>query len=237
MIRVVTIVAVVVLAAAAIVIAGDEVHGHLSDMERWLAGLGAWGPAVFIVAFVLLTSLLVPDTVMSIAAGVLFGLAGGTAAAAAGGLLASVVQWALGRGALRERVERLAARRPRLAAFHRAVRQDSVRLQFLIRLTPLSPALASYLLGAAGVRLGGFMLASLGLLPGFFLEVYLGYAGRHVASMAGRPALSIVVHDVAVVAGLSAVVVVMTIISRLARRAIAEAAERPAGGAEAPVGA
>lgn len=223
MIRVLTIVVVVAIAAVAIAIAGEELHRHLSDMERWLAGLGAWGPAVFVVAFVVMTSLLVPDTVMSIAAGVLFGLAGGTAAVVAGGLLACAVQWALGRGVLRERVDRFAAARPKLAAVHRAVRQDAVRLQFLIRLTPLSPALVSYLLGAAGVRLGGFMLASAGIVPALFLEVYLGYAGRHVAAMAGNPAPSNIVHDVAVVAGLAACIVVMAIISRTARHAIAEA--------------
>lgn len=225
MTRAVTILVVLLLGAVAVVVLGEEIHRHLSDLERRVRELGAWGPIVLIVAFVVLTSLFVPDTVMGIASGVLFGLAGGTAVVAVGGLIACSVQWALGRGVLKARVERMLDRRPPLAAIRRAVHQDELRLQVLIRLTPLSPALVSYLMGAAGVRFGGFVLACLALLPGFFLEVYVGYAGRHMASMAGRPAASVVVDDVAIVGGLAACAAVMVLITRTARRALRAAAE------------
>jgi uncharacterized membrane protein YdjX (TVP38/TMEM64 family) len=48
-----------------------------------------------------------------------------------------------------------------LATITRAVKGDEFRLQMLVRLTPLNPASVNYLLGAAGVRFSGFLVACL----------------------------------------------------------------------------
>lgn len=221
--------AAAVLLVVAIALLGSEIHRHLDAIERGMEHLGPWGVVAFLALFVVLTSLMVPDTVFAIIAGVLFGLGWGTAAVIAGGVGGAALQYALSRRLLRERIERLIAAKPALAAIQRAVRQDELRLQALVRLTPLSPVMTSYLLGAAGVRFPGFLIACLALIPGFFLEVYFGYAGRHVARMTGRDEQSILLHDAMVFGGLAACVVVMVIISRTARRALMEAADRDAG--------
>ncbi len=213
----------------AVVVLGGEIHRHLDAIERGLQRLGPWGMVAFIALFVLLTSFFVPDTVFGIIAGVLFGLVWGTVAVVAGGVGGAALQYALSRKVLRGRIERLIASRPALAAIQRAVRRDELRLQALVRLTPLSPVMTSYLLGAAGVRFPGFLVACLALIPGFFLEVYFGYAGKHVARMTGRDGQAILLHDAVVVGGLAACVVVMVIISRTARRALTEAAGGEAG--------
>ena len=73
-------------------------------------------------------------------------------AVVAGGLLASALQFTFARRLLRARIERTLAAKPSLAAIQPAVTQDELRLQLLLRLTPLNPATIRYLLGAAGVR-------------------------------------------------------------------------------------
>jgi uncharacterized membrane protein YdjX (TVP38/TMEM64 family) len=102
----------------------------------------------------------------------------------------------------------------------------------LLRLTPLNPATLSYLLGAAGVRFSGFLTACLALTPSLFIEVYFGNVGKHVARMAGHDARTVYLHDLAILGSLAACVIVVVIVSRMARKAVLEAvakAERPDG--------
>jgi hypothetical protein len=96
----------------------------------------------------------------------------------------------------------------------------------LLRLAPLNPATVSYLLGAAGVGLPGFLLACLALTPHLFLEVYVGHAGAHLVRLVGggnRPTLS---HDLVLAAGLGLAGLAVVLASRSAKRAIAKAVDR-----------
>jgi len=114
----------------------------------------------------------------------------------------------------------MVASNPNLVSIQRAVSQQEFRLQLLLRLTPISPVMISYLLGASGVRFFGFLVACTGLLPTFFLEVYFGYASKHIARMASRNELTIVMHDVLVIGGFISLVIVMVLVSRIAWQAV-----------------
>lgn len=225
------------LLAVAIVVLGRDVRHHLVTIEGWVAARGAWGVVTFVALFVVVTSVLFPESALSIAAGALFGLTEGFGAVLVASFLAAAVQFALARGLLRNRIERILERKPSLAAFQQAALGDETRLQTLLRLTPLNPASISYAMGAAGVRFPGFLLACLGMVPTLFLEVYFGYAGKHVARIAGRSVRAMLVHDAVVFAGLAASVLVVVMVSRMARKAVVEAVaethgERRAGAPE-----
>lgn len=221
-----------VLVVLAIAVMGREIEHRVEALESWISGLGPWGAVVFVFLFVVLTSLLVPDTALAIVAGALFGLVRGVGLVAFGGVAAAVLQYVLARTLLRRRIDRFLVSRPGLGAIQRAVMAEQARLQFLVRLTPLSPALTSYVLGAEGVRFSGFLAALVSLLPAFFLEVYFGYAGKHLARMAGRPATTVELHDMLVLGGVAISVVVMTLVARTARRSLDEATEVAGAGAE-----
>jgi len=207
----------------AIVMVGRDIGHHINAIESWIAHLGPWGVLAFVGLFVLATSLLLPDTVLCIIAGALFGLGWGVAAVVVGSLLAGALQFALSRQLLRASIQRALAAKPSLAAIQRAVSRDQFRLQVLLRLAPLNPATISSLLGAAGVRFWGFLMACLALTPNLAIEVYFGHAGKHVARMAGGDARTAHLHDLAIIGGLAACVVVMVLISRMARRAVMQA--------------
>ena len=215
--------AVVVLLTVAVVAGGREIGHHIHAIESWISTLGPWGVLAFVGLFVVTTSFLLPDTVLCIIAGALFGLGWGMTAVLAGSVLAGAMQFALSRKLLRARIQRMLAVRPSLAAIQRAVIRDEFRLQVLLRLTPLNPATISYLLGAAGVRFSGFLIAGLALAPNFLIEVYFGYVGKHAARMAGTGLQAARMHDLAVFGGLAVCVVVMVLVSRMARKAVMEA--------------
>ena len=215
--------AVALLLIAAIVVGGREFEHHIKAIESWITELGPWGVLAFVGLFTLATSFLLPDTVLCIIAGALFGVGWGVGAVLVGSILAATIQFALAHQLLRALIERTLAARPSLAAIKRAVSRDEFRLQVLLRLTPLNPATISYLLGAAGVRFSGFLIACLALTPNLAIEVYFGYVGKHAARLAGSDARTVHLHDLAIIGGLVVCVAVMVLVSRMARKAVTQA--------------
>ena len=56
---------------------GRELRHHIHAIETWIMILGPWGLLAFIGLFILTTSFFVPDTVLCLIAGSLFGLGRG----------------------------------------------------------------------------------------------------------------------------------------------------------------
>jgi uncharacterized membrane protein YdjX (TVP38/TMEM64 family) len=206
-----------------IALLGDDVVRHIDSIEAWIARLGPWGLLAFIGVYVLATSAMMPESVLSIIAGALFGLAWGLEAVVVGSALAAALQYALSLHLLRHRIERFVATKPSFTAIEQAVRKNELKLQLLLRLTPLNPATVSYFLGATGVRFFGFFLASFATFPHLLLEVYFGFAGKHLARMTGRSAAAAHLHDAVVIGGLIVSVFVIVLASRYARKALMEA--------------
>ena len=214
------IVAAGVLLVVLIILLGREAGRHIAAIESWIAELGPTGLAVFIGFLVAGTSLLIPESLFGIAAGLLFGVRLGFLVVLVGNALAAIIQYALARRLLHDRIQRMLSSRPQLAAVQRAVLKDETRLQLLLRLTPLNPASLSYVFGAAGVRFAGFLFACVGLTPHLLLEVYLGHAGRRLTGIGGETAPHPLAHHLATFGGLLVSAVVVFIVSRLARNAI-----------------
>ncbi|HET9064346.1 MAG TPA: VTT domain-containing protein [Gemmatimonadales bacterium] len=212
-----------VAAVVAVVVLGRDLEHHLAAIEHWVESQGPWAPVVFAGAYAILSSVFVPDLLLGLVAGASFGFGRGAAAVIVGSVGAASMQYLLAHHLLGPRISRFVARRPALAAIVAAVRQDELRLQFLLRLTPLNRATTSYLLGAGGVRFRHFLLALAGIVPSLCLEVYAGYAGTHLARVAGSPGRGLVGHDIVIAVGLVVAILVSAQVSRIARRAIDQA--------------
>jgi uncharacterized membrane protein YdjX (TVP38/TMEM64 family) len=85
----------------------------------------------------------------------------------------------------------------------------------------------SYVLGASGVRFWTFMIATVGLIPGLFVEVYFGYMASHVTKVAGNASEHSTLHTVVVVIGFAVCIAMMILIARIATKALAEAEATP----------
>ena len=220
---------VAVLIVVVIAFVGDEAAGHINAFEAWINGMGPSAVAVFVLLCVVLISVFVPDSLIGIVAGATFGFGLGIMVVIVCNLLAAALQFALARRLLKPLIDRLLTKRPALAATQAAVLKQEFRLQLLIRLTPLNRAVTNYVLSSAGVRFTGFMAACVGLLPSLIIEVYFGYAGKHLAKVAGATSHSTELRDVVMVTGLLVAIAVMVMVSRLARKAVenASAAVKP----------
>ena len=122
------------------------------------------------------------------------------------------------------RVVRWIDRDPRVAAVRRAIVGDAVWVMFLLRLSPLVPyVLLNYALALSGVRYRDFLLATVGMLPAILMYVYYGKIVGDVAKIAAGVAPPRgVEYWIVVSLGLVATIVATTMITRAARRAIAQ---------------
>jgi uncharacterized membrane protein YdjX (TVP38/TMEM64 family) len=187
-----------------------------------LAALGAWAPVAFMLAYVLATVAFVPGSILTLAAGVLFGLWKGTVLAFAAATLGSTAAFLVSRHLARDFVQRRLAGDRRAAAIDRAIGDQARKIVFLLRLSPVFPFnLLNYALGLTTVRLGDYLIASLGMLPGTFLYVYWGTAIGDVARLAApNPIRATPGYFALLGIGLAATIAVVAIVSRAARRTL-----------------
>jgi uncharacterized membrane protein YdjX (TVP38/TMEM64 family) len=210
-----------------LVLVGRQAAALLPRFAEWVEGLGAWGPIVFALGYVVGTVALVPGSLLTLAAGAIFGIVKGTAlvlvAATIGACVAFLVSRHLARGA----IERRLAGNPRFAAIDRAVGREGRKIVFLLRLSPVFPFnLLNYGLGLTKVRFTDFLIASIGILPGTLLYVYYGRVLGDVASIAsGVSVPKDAGYYLLLTIGLVATIVVTTLVTRTARRALHELAD------------
>jgi len=210
---------------AALIVLGRSAGDAIPRFSEWVASLGIWGPIVFMVGYAVAVVAFVPASLLTLAAGAIFGLAWGTVyvfvAASVGAAGAFLVARYLARGAVEKRLDG----NERFAAVDRAVGEQGRKIVFLLRLSPVFPFnLLNYALGLTRVGFADYLIASIGMLPGTVLYVYSGKLAGDVAAVAGGAGPERGPAETALlVVGLLATLVVTTFVTRIARRALAEA--------------
>jgi uncharacterized membrane protein YdjX (TVP38/TMEM64 family) len=203
---------------------GRIAGGRVEELRDWIAGLGAIGPIVFAAAYALGVAAFLPGAALTLAGGAIFGVVKGTAVVFVAALLGSTLAFLIARYFARGLVEQRLAGNAQFAAIDRAIGAQGRKIVFLLRLSPVFPfSLGNYALGLTRVSLPDYVLAGAGMLPGTLLYVYVGSLAGDVASAAaggggaeaGRTALTAL--------GLAATAGVTVFITRIARRALAEA--------------
>jgi uncharacterized membrane protein YdjX (TVP38/TMEM64 family) len=212
---------------AALAVGGRWAAALLPGFSAWVDGLGPWGPIAFAAGYVLATVAFVPGSLLTLAAGALFGLLRGTVLVFVAATLGASLAFLIARYAARGAIERRLADNERFAAIDRAIGAQGRRIVFLLRLSPLFPFnLLNYALGLTRVRFPDYLVASAGMLPGTLLYVYYGKVAGDVARLAGGTTAPRGAGYYAVLGlGLAATVAVTTLVTRTARRALREATD------------
>lgn len=215
-------VAVLVIAAAA---AGLwlPLADWVAAFEGWLGGLGWRGVALFALVYVAAAILLLPEWLLTIAAGLVYGAWGlpiVLVAATVGAALAFLIARHFGRDVVR----RIMQRRPLLAAIDGAVAAEGWKVVGLLRLSPLVPFnLQNYLFGVTAIPFWQFVGATFfGILPGAGFYLYLGILGR-AATQGGSGPLGWVFFAI----GLAATAAFVIVVARGARAHLGAAVGSP----------
>ncbi len=218
---------IVSLVLVALFLLSREVGGAIPILAARIEALGAWGPAAFIVIYALATIAFVPGALLTLAGGALFDLFEGTFYVFIAAVVGSSSAFLIARYAARAFIEDRLRNQPRFAAIDRATGEQGLKIVFLLRLSPVFPFnFMNYALGLTRVRFRDYLLASIGMLPGTLLYVYYGKAIGDVAALAAdaAPDKDAAYYGVMTI-GLVATIAVTALITRLARRALAEATE------------
>jgi uncharacterized membrane protein YdjX (TVP38/TMEM64 family) len=215
-----------VAALGALVLFGRQLAGYIPRFAAAVSELGPWGPVVFVAGYDVAAVAFVPGSLLTLAAGAVFGLLRGTLYVFVGATLGAAAAFLVARHLARRVVERRLRDDPRLQAIDRAVARQGRKIVFLLRLSPLFPFnLLNYALGLTQVRFADYLVASIGMLPGTLLYVYYGKVLGDVAALAAGRTVEKGAADYALLAlGLLATLAVTTLVTRVARRALKEAA-------------
>jgi uncharacterized membrane protein YdjX (TVP38/TMEM64 family) len=208
--------AIALAAALAVLARLLPAEAWLASFQRRTEAFGWWAPLLYGAVYVAAALLLVPGALLTVGAGLLFGVARGTALVLLAATTAAALAFLLARHAARHRVERWAARDPRFLAIDAAIREQGWKVVALLRLSPLVPfSLSNYLYGLTAVRFWPYVAASgVAMLPGTLLYVSIGAAGRAVAGKGGRDPLEWAL----LAAGLLATAAATVLVGRAARR-------------------
>ena len=213
-------------AAIAILYAAHRIGAGpwLTNALDWIAGLGALAPVAFIAIYIAACVAFVPGSILTIGAGVIFGVVRGSIyvsiAATLGATAAFLVGRYLARGWVSARLEGNA----KFKAIDEAVGIEGWKIVVLTRLSPVFPFnLLNYAYGLTRVTLRDYFLASwAGMIPGTILYVYIGSLSGDLARAAGGGARRTPAGWAFTAVGFIATVAVAVYATRIGARALRE---------------
>jgi uncharacterized membrane protein YdjX (TVP38/TMEM64 family) len=217
---------------AGLILAGRQAGAYVPRFAQWVEGLGVWGPVVFILGYAVATVAFIPGSLLTLAAGAIFGLVKGTVYTLIGATLGASAAFLVARYVARGAIERKIAGNARFAAIDRAVGREGLKIVALLRLSPIFPFnLLNYSLGLTKVGFLPYLIASIAMLPGTLLYVYYGKAAGSLAALAGGAKTAKGTGSwVLLGVGLLATIVVTTFVTRLAGKALRQEIDAPSSG-------
>ena len=217
-------IAAALVVVVALVLLGRQLSAQLPRLTAAVEGLGLWGPIVFVLAYAIACVAFVPASLLTLAAGALFGVVKGTVLVFVGATLGATGAFLIARYVARDWVAQRVSRDPRFAAIDAAIAEQGRKVVFLLRLSPVIPFnVLNYALGLTKVRLADYVVASIGMIPGTVLYVYSGSLASTVIGASSATAVPRGPAFYSLLAvGLIATLVVTTLITRVAKRALAQ---------------
>jgi uncharacterized membrane protein YdjX (TVP38/TMEM64 family) len=199
------------------------VGSAIQALQDRIGDLGIWGPVVFGLLYVASVLLFIPGSALTLAAGALFGLIGGTVIISLASTAVAALAFLISRHLARNWIEKKVKQYPTFDAFDKAISKGGWKIVALMRVSPVNPDnIQNYLYGLTGIGFWTCVLTSwLAMLPGTFLYVYLGHVGRAglEATASGGQSRSAAEWAMMMV-GLLATITVTLYITHLARKAL-----------------
>ncbi len=196
----------------------------LRNALEWIESLGIIGGIALIVIYILATVAFLPGSILTLGAGVVFGVSLGAVYVFIGATLGAIAAFLVGRYLARGWISKKIEGNQKFAAIDRAVAKEGFKIVLLTRLSPAFPFnLLNYAFGITGVSLKDYALGSIGMIPGTVMYVYIGSLAGDLArigteSQPTDPAIQWAIRII----GFIATVAVTIYVTRIARRALAE---------------
>ncbi|MGK7933583.1 MAG: TVP38/TMEM64 family protein [Microcystaceae cyanobacterium] len=188
----------------------------------WIQNLGTVGSLAFICLYVLATVAFLPGSILTLGAGVIFGVIWGSIYVFIGATLGATAAFLVGRYLARNWIAKKIEGNTKFSAIDKAVATEGFKIVLLTRLSPVFPFnLLNYSFGITGVSLRDYVLGSIGMIPGTIMYVYIGSLAGNLALIGTgtQPDNPILQWTIRIV-GFLATLAVTVYVTRLARKAL-----------------
>lgn len=150
----------------------------LNEIQCSIKGCGFFAPFIFITMYLFAPVFFLPITPLSITAGVLFGPIWGTIYTVFGATAGGTLAFLTSRYLIKDWIDQKTP--GRVAIVKEKIKQEGWQFVALSRITPIFPFnVQNYIFGVTDIDLKTFFFTSLiSLIPGSFVYVYIGYAGK-----------------------------------------------------------
>ena len=189
----------------------------------WVDSLGAVGAIAFIIIYILATVAFFPGSILTLGAGVVFGLVLGSFYVFIGATIGATVAFLVGRYLARGWVAEKIQGNNKFQAIDEAVGKEGLKIVLLTRLSPIFPfTLLNYAYGVTGVSLKDYLIGCAGMIPGTIMYVYIGSLAGSLATIGtSAPATNPVLLWTIRLIGFIATVAVTLYVTKIARQALA----------------
>ncbi len=197
-----------VLCGILIAILGSQLplQDWFTSLKNGIKTLGLLASPVFILLYLMATIVGLPNILLILAAGSLFGLGQGIILVSIADTLGAIACFLIGRTVARDRIKRWLSKHPNLSQLDHAVGHKGWKILLLTRLSPLVPSnLLNYGFSCTKVNFWQYCFFSwLGMLPVIALYVYVGAFGMRLLSHDGLTPGKIALQLVGVVLAIGA---------------------------------
>ncbi|OIP78871.1 MAG: hypothetical protein AUK48_00780 [Oscillatoriales cyanobacterium CG2_30_44_21] len=213
-----------VYAQTAVPTGGFNPQELLRNALQWVESLGYVGGIVFIGIYIIATVAFLPGSILTLGAGVVFGVVFGSIYVFIGATIGAIAAFLVGRYLARGWIGKKIAGNQKFAAIDKAVAYEGFKIVLLTRLSPIFPFnLLNYAFGVTGVSLKDYAIASIGMFPGTVMYVYIGSLAGDLARIGSEnsptdPTIQWIIRIV----GFIATVAVTVYVTRIARKALDE---------------
>jgi uncharacterized membrane protein YdjX (TVP38/TMEM64 family) len=197
-------------------------QAFLRSALDWIQALGPWGSVLFALLYILATVLFLPGSILTLGAGVVFGVLKGAILVSISATLGATAAFFVGRYLARGWVSKQIEGNATFKAIDEAVAHEGWKIVGLTRLSPVFPFnLLNYAFGVTRVSPRDYILASwIGMLPGTLMYVYIGSLAGSLATLGAAQRARTPVEWALYVVGLLATVAVTVSVTRIARVAL-----------------
>ncbi|MEL7224402.1 MAG: TVP38/TMEM64 family protein [Cyanobacteria bacterium J06576_12] len=180
---------VCVASCAAVLIAQLPLSAWISTANTWLAGQGIWTIPLFTATYITAAIFGIPNIILILAAGTLFGLKEGVINASVADTLSIAVCFGIGQSVGRRWITGLIGESSRFHKLDRAFAQKGWKIVLLTRLSPVLPSnILNYGFSITRINFWEYLFFSwLGMLPVIFTYVYVGKAGATLLTLDQQP--------------------------------------------------
>jgi uncharacterized membrane protein YdjX (TVP38/TMEM64 family) len=217
---------------ATVVVVAKQVNAQqmLQNALSWIQDLGPVGAIVFIGIYSLATVFFVPGSLLTLGAGVVFGVVAGSIYVFLGATIGATTAFLIGRYLARSWVSQQIENNLKFSAIDEAVVREGLKIVVLTRLSPIFPFnLLNYALSVTRVSLKDYVLGCAGMIPGTIMYVYIGSLAGNLAMLGtSNPSMSQeaqLAQWIIRIVGFIATVAVTVSVTRIARKALQESVD------------